>query len=75
MKFTGPPVNRSPIHVTRRFLIGLSAALVLSAVGLGCNPRVVAEKIAEKGEAGTTWKTVIVSDKEPGEPLIISFVR
>jgi len=72
MNFTERLVNRRPTHVTRGFLIGLSSALVLAVMGSSCNPRVVAEKGLEKSETGTTWKTVIVSGKEPGEPLIIS---
>lgn len=65
-------MNRSQPNVTRRmFLIGASAAVVLPFVALSCNPNVVAERV-EKGGPGITWKSVIVSDKEPGEPLIIS---
>jgi protocatechuate 3,4-dioxygenase beta subunit len=71
MKFPERLVNRSPIRKTRGFLIGLSAALVLVLMGSSCNPRVVAEKGVEE-KTGTMWKTVIVSDKEAGEPLIIS---
>ena len=72
MNFTERLVNWRPNHVTRNFLIGLSAAFVLALIGSSCNPRVVAEKNVEKGETGTTWKTVLVSDKESGESLIIS---
>jgi protocatechuate 3,4-dioxygenase beta subunit len=73
MKFTESVVNCRQIHLTRRKLpVGLSLLLAFSVVGLSCNPRAVAEKVEKKGEPGTTWKTVIVSEKEPGEPLVIS---
>lgn len=73
MKFTEQPVDRIQTRVTRRlFLLAASAALALPVVVLSCNPNAVAERVEEKGGPGITWKTVIVSDEEPGEPLIIS---
>jgi protocatechuate 3,4-dioxygenase beta subunit len=65
-------VERVQPTVRRRdFLFGAGAALILPVVGLGCNANVVAERGAENSDR-LGWKSVIVSDKEPGQPLIIS---
>jgi protocatechuate 3,4-dioxygenase beta subunit len=54
-------------HLNRReFVFGASAALALPL--LGCSGKAVAERVENFG----SWKTVIVSDNEPGQPLIIS---
>jgi protocatechuate 3,4-dioxygenase beta subunit len=55
----------------RSFITSAAAAFALPLVGLGaisCNGKAAAEKTMIVG----TWKTVIVSDNEPGQPLIIS---
>jgi len=58
--------------IDRRSFIGSAAvALALPFVGLGaisCNQGAVAERTTSPG----SWKTVIVSDNEPGQPLIVS---
>jgi protocatechuate 3,4-dioxygenase beta subunit len=67
-------------NVTRRsFLRNASVALTLPVIGLGalglmgCNKGNVlfARPTVNKNSPGS-WKTVIVSDKEPGDPLIIT---
>ncbi len=63
--------SKRPISTGRmNFLIGLVAVISLPIAGFSCGPRAVAEKAGI--DTGTSWKTVIVSEKEPGEPLIIS---
>jgi protocatechuate 3,4-dioxygenase, beta subunit len=55
----------------RSFIAGAAAAVALPFVGLGaisCNHRAAVGKTTSVG----SWKTVIVSDNEPGQPLIVS---
>ncbi len=53
----------------REFVFGASVAVALPL--LGCSGKAVAERVESIGSVGT-WKTVIVSDAEPGQPMIIS---
>jgi len=63
--------SKRPVSTHRmNFFIGLVAIVGLPIAGFSCGPRAVAEKAGT--ETGTSWKTVIVSEKEPGEALIIS---
>jgi protocatechuate 3,4-dioxygenase, beta subunit len=66
--------------VTRRsFLRNASVALTLPMIGLGAlgltgcakDNMLIAQPTVNKNSLGS-WKTVIVSDKEPGDPLIIT---
>ena len=74
MSNTERDVNQPPALLVRSrgFVVALASALVLlPLLGLnilGCNRAAV----ADKPETEPVWSTKIVSDTEPGEPLIIS---
>ena len=54
-------------HLSRReFVFGATVALAVPL--FGCSGKAVAERLESAG----IWKTVIVSDTEPGQPMIIS---
>ena len=50
----------------REFVFGATVALAFPL--LSCSGKAVAERLESMGR----WKTVIVSDNEPGQPLIVS---
>jgi protocatechuate 3,4-dioxygenase beta subunit len=74
MRNTVTDVNQPPAPLLKRrsFVVAMASALVLlPLLGLnilGCNRAAV----ADKAESEPVWSTKIVSDTEPGEPLIVS---